>query len=162
ATAITAVLMAASSGQQTAFAAADQWPGGRAGVTRVEISTSGRGGGADGARGCGRPRSLRKRTKRQELALGDRDRRPQQARRAPRAAAGSTAAAIVPPMWLLFHRNAKTRVVRDGQSFIETCPECGRRARFDEVEVSESYGVFFVDLVGDKQRKYRCGACGDV
>jgi len=65
-------------------------------------------------------------------------------------------------MWLLFHRNAKTRVVRDGHSFIETCPECGRTARFDEVEVSESYGVFFVDLVGDKQRKYRCSVCGDV
>lgn len=65
-------------------------------------------------------------------------------------------------MWLLFHRNAKTRVIRDGHSFVETCPECGRTARFDEVEVSESYGVFFVDLVGDKQRKYRCSACGDV
>jgi rubredoxin len=65
-------------------------------------------------------------------------------------------------MWLLFHRNAKTKVVRDGHSFIETCPECGRKARFDEVEVSESYGVFFIDLVGDKERKYRCSACGDV
>ena len=65
-------------------------------------------------------------------------------------------------MWLLFHRNAKTKVVRDGHSFIETCPECGRKARFDEVEVSESYGVFFVDLVDDKERKYRCSACGDA
>jgi len=65
-------------------------------------------------------------------------------------------------MWMLFHRNAKTKVVRDGHSFIETCPECGRKARFDEVEVSESYGVFFVDLVDDKERKYRCSACGDV
>jgi len=65
-------------------------------------------------------------------------------------------------MWLLFHRNVKARVVRDGHSFIETCPECGRNARFDEVEISESYGVFFVDLVGDKERKYRCSVCGDV
>ena len=65
-------------------------------------------------------------------------------------------------MWLLFHRNAKTKVVRDGDSFVETCPECGRRARFDEVEVSESFGVFFLDLVTDRERKYRCSACGDV
>jgi rubredoxin len=65
-------------------------------------------------------------------------------------------------MWLLFHRNAKTRVVRDGHSFVETCPECGRRARFDEVEVSESFGVFFVDVLTDRERKYRCGACGDI
>jgi hypothetical protein len=65
-------------------------------------------------------------------------------------------------MWMLFHRNAKTKVIRDGHSFVETCPECGRKARFDEVEVSESYGVFFVDLVDDKERKYRCSACGDV
>lgn len=65
-------------------------------------------------------------------------------------------------MWLLFHRNAKTRPVRDGDSFVEVCPECGKRATFVEVEVSESFGVFFVDLVGDKARAYRCGACGEV
>ncbi|HEX7841548.1 MAG TPA: hypothetical protein VF469_28950 [Kofleriaceae bacterium] len=40
-------------------------------------------------------------------------------------------------MWLLFHRNAKTRVVRDGQSFIETCPECGRKARFDTADAEQ-------------------------
>jgi len=65
-------------------------------------------------------------------------------------------------MWLLFHRNAKTKVVRGGESFVETCPECGKRARFDEVEVSESFGVFFVDLIDDKERMFRCSACGDV
>jgi len=65
-------------------------------------------------------------------------------------------------MWLLFHHNAKTRVVRDGHSFVDTCPECGRKARFDEVEVTEGFGVFFVDLVSDKERKYRCTACGEV
>lgn len=65
-------------------------------------------------------------------------------------------------MWMLFHRSAKTKVVRGGHSFVETCPECRREARFDEVEVSESYGVFFVDLVDDKERKYRCRPCGDV
>jgi rubredoxin len=65
-------------------------------------------------------------------------------------------------MWLLFHRNAKTKIVRDGRSFVETCPECGRRARFDEVEVSENVGLFFIDLLSDRERKFRCSACGDV
>jgi rubredoxin len=65
-------------------------------------------------------------------------------------------------VWFLFHHNAKTRVVAGGESFIERCPECGRRARFDEVEVSENFGVFFIDLVGDKERKYRCSACANV
>ncbi len=65
-------------------------------------------------------------------------------------------------MWLLFHRNAKTRTVRGGDSFVETCPECGKRAKFVEVELTESFGVFFVDLVGDKERAYRCGACGET
>src|SRR6185295_12405525 len=65
-------------------------------------------------------------------------------------------------MWLLFHRRAKTQVVPGGRSFIETCPECRRRARFDEVEVTESVGVFFIDVLDDKERKYRCSACGDV
>jgi DNA-directed RNA polymerase subunit RPC12/RpoP len=65
-------------------------------------------------------------------------------------------------MWLLFHRNAKTRPVRGGDSFVEICPECGKRATFVEVEVTESFGMFFVDLVGDKERAYRCGACGET
>lgn len=65
-------------------------------------------------------------------------------------------------MWLLFHRNAKTRPVRDGHTFVETCPECGQRARFVEVEIEENFGVWFVDVVGDKERAYRCGACGET
>ena len=65
-------------------------------------------------------------------------------------------------MWLLFHRNAKTRPVRDGHTFVDTCPECEQRARFVEVEISENFGMFFVDLVGDKQRAFRCGACGET
>lgn len=65
-------------------------------------------------------------------------------------------------MWFLFHHNAKTQVVKNGESFVETCPECGRRARFDEVEVSENFGMFFVDIVGEKQRKFRCSACANV
>jgi uncharacterized C2H2 Zn-finger protein len=65
-------------------------------------------------------------------------------------------------MWLLFHRSGKTRAVRDGETFVDSCPECGKRATFTEVEITENYGVFFVDLVGDKERAFRCGACGEV
>ena len=65
-------------------------------------------------------------------------------------------------MWLLFHRNAKTRPVRDGNSFVECCPECGNRATFVEVEITENVGMFFVDLIGDKERAYRCCACGET
>jgi hypothetical protein len=65
-------------------------------------------------------------------------------------------------MWLLFHRNAKTRPVKNGETFVETCPDCDERAKFVEVEITENYGVFFVDLVGDKERAFRCGACGEV
>ncbi len=65
-------------------------------------------------------------------------------------------------MWMLFHRKAATKPVRDGESFVERCPECGKRATFHEVELTESYGVFFVDLVGDKERAFRCGACNEV
>jgi len=61
-------------------------------------------------------------------------------------------------MWVLFHRNAKTRPVRGGNSFVEVCPECGKHATFVEVEVTESFGVFFVDLVGDLKEISRVGA----
>src|SRR5215475_1471094 len=65
-------------------------------------------------------------------------------------------------MWMLVHRNVKTRLVAGGRSFLEVCPECGRKARFDEVEITRSYGVFFIDLLDDKERKYRCSACHEV
>jgi transposase len=65
-------------------------------------------------------------------------------------------------VWLLFHRNAKTRPVPDGDTFVETCPVCGQRATFVEVEIVENYGLFFVDLIVDKERAYRCCACGDT
>jgi hypothetical protein len=76
-----------------------------------------------------------------------------------RAAAASISSGAV---WFLFHHNHKTRVVPGGKSFIETCPECRRRARFDEVEVSENFGMFFVDLIGENERKYRCSGCANV
>lgn len=63
---------------------------------------------------------------------------------------------------MLVHRNAKTRLVASGRSFLEVCPECGRKARFDEVEITKSYGVFFIDLLDDTERKYRCSACHEV
>jgi hypothetical protein len=65
-------------------------------------------------------------------------------------------------MWLLFHRKAGTRVVSGGTTFTDECPTCEKRTRFEEVEVSESVGVFFVDVAEDKQRKFRCRVCGDV
>lgn len=65
-------------------------------------------------------------------------------------------------MWFLLHHNTRTKVVENGDSFVETCPECRQRARFDEVEVSENIGVFFVDIIGDKERKFRCRACANV
>jgi rubredoxin len=65
-------------------------------------------------------------------------------------------------MWMLVHRNAKTRLVAGGRRFLEVCPECGRKAQFDEVEITKSYGVFFIDLLDDKERKYRCSACHEV
>ena len=65
-------------------------------------------------------------------------------------------------MWLLFHRREGTKVVDDGESFVEECPTCQKRTRFVEVEISEKYGVWFVDVVKDSERAYRCTKCGDV
>lgn len=65
-------------------------------------------------------------------------------------------------MWMLFHRKAGTKVVPGGHTFVEHCPTCQTPTRFREIEVSESYGVWFVDVVGDKERKYRCDSCEDV
>lgn len=41
-------------------------------------------------------------------------------------------------------------------------PECGELATFHDVEVAESYGVFFVDVVKDHERAFACGACGEL
>ena len=65
-------------------------------------------------------------------------------------------------MWLLFHRNKKTRPVPDGERFVETCPSCKVRGTFVEVELEENLGLFFVDLVGDKQRAFRCSSCAET
>ena len=65
-------------------------------------------------------------------------------------------------MWLLFHRSGGTKVVSGGRTFTEDCPTCERRTRFREIEVSEGFGLFFVDVVKDKERKFRCDECEDV
>ncbi|MBV8761063.1 MAG: hypothetical protein JO257_27455 [Deltaproteobacteria bacterium] len=65
-------------------------------------------------------------------------------------------------MWLLFHRSGGTKVVSGGRTFVEECPTCERRTRFREIEVSEGFGLFFVDVVKDKERKFRCDECEDV
>ena len=65
-------------------------------------------------------------------------------------------------MWFLFHRKEGTRVVPGGEAFMEECPTCQQRTRFVEVEISEKYGVWFVDVVKDEERAFRCTKCGDV
>jgi hypothetical protein len=65
-------------------------------------------------------------------------------------------------MWLLYTHKDCTRVVPGGRTFVERCPTCEKPTRFREIEVAESFGVWFVDLVGDKERKYRCDVCEDV
>ena len=65
-------------------------------------------------------------------------------------------------MWMLFHRRAGTKVVAGGRTFVEQCPSCEKPTRFREIEVNESFGVWFVDVLGDKERKYRCDVCEDV
>ena len=65
-------------------------------------------------------------------------------------------------MWLLFHRNAKTRAVRGGETFVQECTECRVDARFVEVEIEENVGVWFVDVIGDTSRAYKCTSCGAV
>jgi hypothetical protein len=66
-------------------------------------------------------------------------------------------------MWLLFHRKAGTKVVAGGETLTERCPTCEKTTRFEEVETSESYGLFYVvDIVSDKQRAFRCRVCGDT
>ncbi len=65
-------------------------------------------------------------------------------------------------MWLLFHRKEGTKTVVDGRSFSQECPTCQKTTRFAEVEITENYGVWFVDVIGDSERAYRCMSCGDV
>lgn len=62
-------------------------------------------------------------------------------------------------MWLLFHQSKRTRAVAGGEQFVDTCPSCQQRATFVEVEFEENVGLFSVDMIGDKQRAFRCSSC---
>lgn len=61
-------------------------------------------------------------------------------------------------MWRLFRKSAKTRPVDDGEAFVQQCPTCNRKATFHEVEIIENLGVFLIDVIGDSERAFRCGA----
>jgi hypothetical protein len=65
-------------------------------------------------------------------------------------------------VWLLFHRSRRTRVVPDGEQFVETCPSCKVRGTFLEVQLEENVGLFFVDMFGDKERAFRCSSCHET
>lgn len=65
-------------------------------------------------------------------------------------------------MWL-FHRKGRTQRVEGGETFTQECPTCERETRFEEIEISSKYGVWFVvDLIGDSERAFRCTRCGDT
>ena len=65
-------------------------------------------------------------------------------------------------MWFLFHHKKGTKAVSGGRVLTERCPTCKRDTRFHEVEVSEKLGVWFVDVLGDTERAFRCTDCGDT
>lgn len=65
-------------------------------------------------------------------------------------------------MWFLFHHKSGAHTVPGGETFVEHCPTCQRETKFEEVEVGEKLGVFFIDVVSDKERAFRCRVCGDV
>lgn len=65
-------------------------------------------------------------------------------------------------MWFLFHRKAQTKAVAGGRELSEQCPTCERRTRFVEVEVTKKYGVWFVDVLNDRETAFRCTGCGEV
>jgi rubredoxin len=65
-------------------------------------------------------------------------------------------------MWLLFHHSTGAKVVPGGRTLVEDCPTCERRTKFDEIEQTENVGVWFIDVVGDTKRAFRCRVCHDV
>lgn len=65
-------------------------------------------------------------------------------------------------MRLLFTGSHKTRKVKGGEVFNQECPDCKQDATFHEVEITTSAGIFFVDLVGDRERAFMCSECGET
>lgn len=49
-----------------------------------------------------------------------------------------------------------------GRTLMEHCPTCDRTTRLHEVEVTEAVGVWFVDVVDDTERAFRCSECGET
>jgi hypothetical protein len=65
-------------------------------------------------------------------------------------------------VWFLFTGKSKTKAVADAEVLREHCPVCKRTTDFIEIEVEHSAGVFFVDFMSDKERKFRCCRCGET
>jgi transposase-like protein len=65
-------------------------------------------------------------------------------------------------VWLLFTGKSRTKRVADGDVVREHCPVCKRTTQFVEVEVEHAAGLFFVDLLSDKERKFACTSCGET
>jgi hypothetical protein len=63
-------------------------------------------------------------------------------------------------LWL-FTSNKRTRVAPGGQKMRSDCPECRQPRDFVEVEVETSAGVWFIDVLSDTERLWRCTGCGE-
>lgn len=74
------------------------------------------------------------------------------------AAAGVT----FPVMVWLFTGKTRTSVVPGGERMSAPCPVCDELSTFREVEITTSGGVWFVDLVKNRERAWRCTTCGEV
>ena len=64
-------------------------------------------------------------------------------------------------LWL-FTSNKRTRVAPGGQTMRAECPECRRPRDFIEVEVETRAGVWFLDVLSDTERLWRCASCGET
>jgi hypothetical protein len=62
----------------------------------------------------------------------------------------------------LFTGKSRTKAVAEAEVLREHCPVCKRTTDFIEIEVEHSAGVFFVDFLSDKERKFRCCRCGET
>jgi transposase-like protein len=65
-------------------------------------------------------------------------------------------------VWFLFTGKSRTKRVADGESLREHCPVCKRTTLFVEVEVEHAAGLFFIDLISDKEHKFACTGCGET
>jgi hypothetical protein len=65
-------------------------------------------------------------------------------------------------VWFLFTGKSRTKAVAGGEVVEEHCPICKRTTEFVELEVEHSAGVWFVDFISDKERKYRSTRCGET